>query len=194
MAKKTLREEINIFGSKVEENRIIIGNSATQENHHLEVFDMLEHLKNEDIKIFCPLSYGDNEYGKKVAEEGARIFGEKFVPIFDFMNYEEYLKFLSEIKIGIFYNDRQQAMVNIEMMIIMGKKVFIRKNTSMWLEYLSSDLKLFDADQIKDMTIDEFSEFDEDTGKENNALMRKRNTTQIECWKNILEDLGEINE
>ena len=40
---------------------ILIGNSATETNNHIEVLDLLSKFKNEDIKIYVPLSYGDME-------------------------------------------------------------------------------------------------------------------------------------
>ena len=51
---------------------ILIGNRSKPILNHIEVLDDLAKFKDEKIKIYIPLSYGDKEYGNKV-EEKARI-------------------------------------------------------------------------------------------------------------------------
>ena len=42
----------------------------------------LSHLKTENIKIVCPLSYGGNKnYVRKVIKIAKRIYGDKFYPL-----------------------------------------------------------------------------------------------------------------
>ncbi|MGL5596283.1 MAG: TDP-N-acetylfucosamine:lipid II N-acetylfucosaminyltransferase, partial [Cetobacterium sp.] len=45
---------------------IQIGNSADSENNHFEIIDKLKKYKNEDIKIYAPLSYGNKEYALEI--------------------------------------------------------------------------------------------------------------------------------
>lgn len=109
-----------------------IGNSADPSNRHLEILDKLLPFKGEDIRIYAPLSYGDKEYAKTVCDAGWRSFGDKFVPMLDFMPFDDYLKVLSEIDVAIFNHDRQQAMGNIITLIGSGKKVYLRDGVSSW--------------------------------------------------------------
>ncbi len=139
---------------------IIVGNSATPTNHHEEVFNMLQHYANCNIRIYCPLSYGNVRYGETVSELGKKIFGDKFNPILDFMDKKEYMKFLAKMDIGIFYNDRQQAMGNIYSMLKLGKKVFLRTKTSMWGNCLNQGLKVYDAGVLGNMSLEELTFFD----------------------------------
>ena len=76
-------------------HRILVAHSAHPGNCHIESFHMLEHLKNEDIEIICPLSYGIPEYRDKVIAEGRRIFGEKFRPLTEFMQKEDYIQLVN---------------------------------------------------------------------------------------------------
>lgn len=186
------KEKID-YSEYISKNRdsinIVVGNSATEENCQLEIFNMLEHLKNEDIHIYCPLSYGDADYGKLVIHEGKRIFGEKFTGITEFMKYEEYIKFLSKCSIGIYNNNRQQAMGNINTLLQMGKKIYIRDNTSMYNDYIKNDIIIY---PIKDLDMIKYKDlfyFDIKYAYQNNANMQKRKEKLDKSWKILLNEL-----
>ena len=109
---------------------ILVGNSADPSNNHIEALEKLLPYKDENIKIFVPLSYGDQEHAKKVIETGKAWFGDKFVPLTSFMAFDEYLKFLKSIDIAIFNHKRQQAMGNTITLLSMGKTVYMRTGVS----------------------------------------------------------------
>lgn len=137
---------------------ILVGNSATQTNMHEEIFDILKKYKDENIKIFCPLSYGDLNYAGKVSEKGKKIFGDKFIPLNNFMGGIEYIDFLNSIDIGVFNNNRQQGLGNICSLIYLGKKVYLRDKTSMWNELNDFlQLKIFSIEQLRKEDFDSFT-------------------------------------
>lgn len=109
---------------------IQVGNSADPSNNHLEVFEKLKSFSREDIKIYVPLAYGDSRYAEEVVRAGQELFSEKFVPLCDFMRYEQYISFLQNIDIAIFNHQRQQGMGNIINLAGAGKTVYLRQNTS----------------------------------------------------------------
>ena len=122
--------------------RILVGNSSTETNQHFEVFNKLEIYKNENIEIFVPLSYGDFKYGMQVMKVGYEIFGDKFKPIIDFMNEQDYYKFLSTIDIGIFNHNRQQGMGNIITLLGMGKKVYMNPEVTTYEMFIDKNIKV----------------------------------------------------
>jgi hypothetical protein len=137
-------EYIKIISESVSNGDVVfiqVGNSASPSNNHLEIIDLLEKFKSENIKIFCPLSYGDAEYAEKVIAYGKEKYGEKFIPLKKLLSMSEYMDYLHTIDIGIFNNDRQQALGNIYSLLCLGKKVYMREDTSMWKE-LKHELKL----------------------------------------------------
>ena len=111
--------------------RVLVGNSASLTNNHLEIFDKLK--KHDNIVVFTPLSYGDLDYREKVISEGRKIFKERFMPITDFMTSDKYNKFLFSMDIAIFNHKRQEAMGNTITLLGMGKKVFIRDDITTWV-------------------------------------------------------------
>lgn len=128
--------------------RILIGNSSTETNQHFEVFNKLEIYKNENIEIFVPLSYGDFKYGMQVMKLGYEIFGDKFKPIIDFMNEQDYYKFLSTIDIGIFNHNRQQGMGNIITLLGMGKKVYMNPEVTTYEMFINNNIFINDVNNF----------------------------------------------
>ena len=128
--------------------KIMVGNSAALSNRHLYVFEKLKRMKCNRISIISPLSYGDTKYALEVRDKGVEMFGEHFYPMMDFMCYEEYLNFLSDVDIAIFAHERQQAMGNIIMLLAFGKKVYMNKSSTLARMLCDIGLVIFDVDEI----------------------------------------------
>lgn len=149
----TLRGE----GRREESVRILLGNSATVTNKHMEALDWLSKYRDEDITIICPLSYGDMNYAHKVEDKGKGYFGDNFKPIYDYMSIDDYSRLLSSIDIAIYNNNRQQATGNIEILGYLGKKIFVRSDTTTWQHYVGRDNCVFyDTKCIDTMKFEEF--------------------------------------
>ncbi|WP_168175734.1 TDP-N-acetylfucosamine:lipid II N-acetylfucosaminyltransferase [Nautilia sp. PV-1] len=147
---------------KLNRNIIIqIGNSADPTNNHFEILEKLSKYRDENIKIYAPLSYGDIVYAEKVIKEGKKIFKDKFIPLTDFMQFDKYLEFLNNIDIAIFAHNRQQAMGNIITLLGLGKKVYMKSDITPWQMFNELGIKVFDVENIK------LSLLDEKTKKEN---------------------------
>ena len=127
---------------------LLVGNSATKTNRHFEIFDALAPLMHEKVRIYCPLSYSDKEYAALVAAKGRSMFGDQFVALMDFMPYDEYLGVLARTDIAIFAHKRQQAMGNVINLLGMGKKVYMRRDTSGWRVFNDLSIKLYDFDAL----------------------------------------------
>jgi len=160
---------------------ILIGNSADPTNRHFEIFEMLERYRDDDIQIFAPLSYGDKAYALRVAEEGKRLFGDKFTPFLEFMPFDEYLSFLGQIDIAMFNHRRQQAMGNIITLLGLGKKVFIRSDITPWKMFEEKGVKVYDINNIDLMPLGD------DLKKLNHGIVSEHFSESILC--NQLENI-----
>ena len=149
MYPSNLYKQHNIKLQKDSALNIQVGNSADPTNKHIEVFEKLRKYKNKDIRIYVPLSYGDQNYANIVIAKGQDIFGDKFMPITDFMPMNKYLNFLGNINIAIFAHERQQAMGNIITLLGLGKKIYIRESISSWQFFKNIDVRLFDYPNIE---------------------------------------------
>lgn len=134
---------------------IQIGNSATDTNHHLRVLDLLQpHSTKHNFKIFAPLSYGDLQYAKEVKKYGIKKFGDNFIAIDTFMPIEKYKQILHDIDIAIFDQNRQQGMGNIMLLLMLGKKIYLRQGTTHYDFLLQKGFVIFD---IKDFNLQPIS-------------------------------------
>ena len=134
---------------------IQVGNSADSTNNHIEIFENLRKFKDENIKIYAPLSYSDQDHAKDVIAKGKEMFGDKFVALTDFMSFEKYLEFLADIDIAIFAHKRQQAMGNIITLLGLGKKVYIRSEITTWQFFKDINVSVFDFDNLELERIDD---------------------------------------
>jgi dTDP-N-acetylfucosamine:lipid II N-acetylfucosaminyltransferase len=112
--------------------KVLVGNSSTPSNCHLEAFELIDRAltADDDVEIHCPLSYGDADYRQLVIANGRARFGTRFHPMVDLMPLTDYLSFLSEIDIAMLNHNRQQAMGNAVNLLGMGKKVYMRAEQS----------------------------------------------------------------
>ena len=170
--------------------RVLVGNSATDTNHHIDAFNALKRFNEEDCEIFCPLSYGNEIYRDAVIKAGQECFGKSFHPVTEYMERDDYLEFLSTMDIGIFFNDRQQAMGNISMLLNMGKKVYMREETSMWYEYNSRGYHLYKISDLKDINYNDFNFFPESDWIANTSIynVEKIAAKNRGSWEMVLND------
>ncbi|MDU7253018.1 MAG: TDP-N-acetylfucosamine:lipid II N-acetylfucosaminyltransferase [Clostridium sp.] len=131
--------------------KILIGNSRDMSNNHIDAFiKVKEALKDYDnYEVYVPLNYGgNNAYVNKVIEYGYEYFGCKFKPIFEYIEYNEYIKFLNTIDVAVFYHNRQQAVGNIRLLSSLCKKVYVKKQTETYKYLNDIGIKLYDANYI----------------------------------------------
>ncbi|BAF72501.1 TDP-N-acetylfucosamine:lipid II N-acetylfucosaminyltransferase [Sulfurovum sp. NBC37-1] len=149
MYTSNLYKEYDIKHKEHSTINIQLGNSADLTNNHIEVLNELRKYKGENIKIFIPLSYGNQEYAKEVIAKGKELFGDKFVALTEFMPFDKYLEFLGEIDIAIFAHKRQQAMGNTITLLGLGKKVYMRSDITPWKLFKDINVNIFDIENIE---------------------------------------------
>ncbi|MBE6073079.1 MAG: hypothetical protein E7202_00805 [Selenomonas ruminantium] len=176
-----------------DEIKILLGNSAAPTNH---TEDILPKLKDYvGIKVYCPLAYGDDEYRNKIIRLGKMLLGDRFIPITEFVDKKEYVEFLSGMDVGIFNHDRQQSMGNINIMLALGKKVYLRPGTSMWTNYKKQGWDIYSVDALDNVTLGELISIDEKKRQENIEISRKINEHHFvdtkAAWDKILRSVGE---
>lgn len=104
----------------------MIGNSANEANNHISFFEALKKSNLSFDKVYCPLSYaGDPAYIKNVILMGKKNFGDKFIPLTDFMDLASYYAILKTCKYFFHNHFRSQAYGNIVYQIHLGGTVFM---------------------------------------------------------------------
>lgn len=168
---------------------IVVGNSATPSNCHHDVFKVLSRFNN-NFEVHCPLAYGENTYLENVINEGKYFFKDNFFPQTSMLSYEDYIKFLSSCRIGIFGNNRQQGMGNITLMLRLGKKVYMRSDTPMWNRYRDMGVSVYDIEELKQKSWEQILYFDENIKNKNIEILTVANFIEKAKneWTQILQN------
>jgi len=165
---------------------VLCGNSADPANNHFQMFDMLGRFRNENIKIICPLSYGGSkDYIQKTIEYGRTVFDDKIEFLQKFMPAAEYAKVLAKCDIAVMNHSIQEALGNIIALLYLGKKVFIRSQTTSFRFFNSMGVQISSADEISFMSFKNFSSVLHDS--QNSSLIYSffSESNCIQMWKNL---------
>jgi hypothetical protein len=104
---------------------VLVGNSATPENNHLEMFQILAELDLGARRVVVPLSYGDAAYADAVERRGQELFGDRLVSLRGFLPLQEYNAVLASCGVVIMGHRRQQALGNIARAVWQGADVYL---------------------------------------------------------------------
>jgi hypothetical protein len=137
-----------------ESTNILVGNSADPSNNYIAIFGRLKKNVNDKCKIYCPLSYGDMSYAAKVIENGEGLFGDRFLPIRKFMEFDDYMRLLASVDVAIFDHPRQQAFGNIISLLGFGKKVYINPVSTLNSVFGQYGITVYDSKSIDLSPID----------------------------------------
>jgi dTDP-N-acetylfucosamine:lipid II N-acetylfucosaminyltransferase len=185
------KKELNLTSLKEKEQsnsciNIQIGHSSTRVLNHIAVLDNLAKFKDENIKIYIPLSYGDKEYGDQVEETAKLLFGDKAICIREIMELETYMDFLSTIDIAIFNTLRQIGLGNVNPLLYMEKKIFMPAGSVMYDYYKSLNIDICDYQQLQKQDFNSFIEpVDMSNAKHYIKLIATNKDEKIKMWSKV---------
>ena len=164
---------------------VMIGNSASRTNEHRDAIRILAESGAGNIgKAYCPLSYGGpKRYAEQVAAYGRETLGDVFVPLMDYIPFEEYRRIWDSVDAAVYNQNRQEALGNIYSLIMMKKTVYLRPGTSTadYMEQIGVIAPAFRAGC-------EIAELPAETREANAAKLLEeiRPEKSRETWKKIL--------
>lgn len=137
---------------KITDKNLLIGNSATPTNNHLDVFGKLEigNTINFFDKIFIPLSYGNKEYKKFIIDQAETRLGSTVNIISEFLPYEQYMEILQQCDNVIMGHIRQQAMGNIITLLYLGAKIYFQEESVVYKDLISKGYSVFTVANLTD--------------------------------------------
>ncbi len=126
---------------------LLIGNSASYTNNHIELFELLKTLDTEERKIIVPLSYGNKKYQKEIIKVGKKLFGHNFIPLVKFMPLKEYNKTIQSCGIIIMNHYRQQGVGNIVQSLWQGRKLYLSEHNLLYNYFNRIGCKIFSIEK-----------------------------------------------
>lgn len=170
--------------------KILINNSADITT--LEMLGILLKFKNENIEIYTILSYvssNQDDLRLQIMKTGYELFENKFKPIIEFMEPEEYSKFLRSINIYISNQDRAQGNGNASYICAHGGKVYVKSTSSIFKKYNSIGIKYFPTEIISYISFSELLEYDDNIKRMSISNLRARmdDKTKFMQWDNFFK-------
>lgn len=133
--------------------RILIGNSATVENNHVDVLEVLSKTSNTNFNYSLPLTYGQfPRYKKKIKALYKNELGDRVTFLEQHMQLESYYQFLQQHPTAIFLHHRQQGLGNILYLLYMGTKVYLSRSNIVfhWLQKKQIKVYIFEDQFLQD--------------------------------------------
>jgi glycosyltransferase involved in cell wall biosynthesis len=143
-------EKLDSFVVPVHQNEtlvLIIGNSGSPENNHLDVIRFLDENRIK-AHLLIPVSYGDSGYIKFLKKTASYSCGKiEFVD--RYMPFDEYLNFLGRADALVMNTLRPQGYGNILMMMYIGKPVVFNERNISLTDINEAGLTWFKLDDLK---------------------------------------------
>ena len=124
-------------------NKVLIGNSATYSNNHLDIF---EKIKKSNCDFICPLNYGGfdfKSYQKIVIKSGRHYFKNRISFLTKYLSAQQYDKVLCDCNTAIMFHIRQQALANIFKLLFYGVRVFLNEKSLLYKYLLQKGVIIF---------------------------------------------------
>ena len=122
--------EKNKFSYFSKAQNVLIGNSLTYTNNHLDIFNTIRSYKLVNQRYIIPINYGNDYCGNSgTLKKLSGLSVENTIWLENFLSLEEYNKLISTVSHAIFGHMRQQAMGNINTCLLSGVKIFLYKDS-----------------------------------------------------------------
>lgn len=183
------------INDKVDGDNILIGNSATPTNNHLEAFNRLKEFDLKDKDVIVPMSYGDKKYGNQIIDYGETLFKEQFHPLMEFMPIEDYNSIIKSCGIVVMNHIRPQAFGNILTALWLGSKVFLNKKNSIYDFFKKRGVIIFSIDDDFNVNNKEtLSRLKEEEVRHNRTILWKEfcNDSAVMRVTNIIERVKSV--
>lgn len=131
------------------DGNILVGNSASATNNHLEVFRTLSQLELGQRKVIVPLSYGDERYRDAIVASGHKMLGRNFRPLVEFMSLDRYNELIGSCSVVVMGHRRQQAVGNTATMLYRGAKVFLDKASTVYQFFRRRGAAVYALDDLE---------------------------------------------
>lgn len=127
---------------------IMIGHQANPLLNHTECMHLIKKMGlSKHVKIICPLSYGAQHDINRIKQTGEKLFGNQFIPLINFLPFNEYSKIYNNINVAIYDIKRQCAVGNILMALWDGVKVFLPEHSMNYKHFKNLGIIVYSIEQ-----------------------------------------------
>lgn len=131
---------------KLADGIVIIGNSASPVNNHVDVWQRIKDNVPPTREIIVPLSYGSMNYAKSVK----KVLGDEHKMMFldTFLPREDYFSIVNSCSYAVYGSMRQHAMGNIYSSLLNGVKVFLFRDSSIYKYLIDAGFAVYAIEDV----------------------------------------------
>jgi dTDP-N-acetylfucosamine:lipid II N-acetylfucosaminyltransferase len=137
---------------------ILLGNSASYTNNHIDVLDVLKNIELGDRRLIIPLSYGNAVYAEYVRTYTSSSKLKNATCLMAFLPLHEYNKIVLGCEIVIMNHYRQQGLGNIVTALTIGAAIYLNERSTIFNYLVSNGIVVFTMDslsKLKTLTLDQ---------------------------------------
>lgn len=175
---------------------IQVGNNANSFNRHLEILETLKKYADENIRIFIPMSYGNDWYNKVdnykeiVEEKAIEYFGKERVNILhNLMSIDEYSKYLEQIDVIIIATNRQGALGNILKGMYGGARIYLSEQNVLYKFFIENNVDVRRFESISNLTFENFIKKADNKSLKEFMIKNHYPLINIKYWNDIFYEL-----
>lgn len=105
--------------------KILIAHSAIAYTKAVETLKYLSDVKTP-VNIYCVISYGIEEIKREIESYGSKYYGPHFIAVKEYMDYKEYVDFLSSMDLAVFGMEDLSGRDTLELLFWLGVKVYLK--------------------------------------------------------------------
>lgn len=164
-----------LFARRKPLGNILIGNSLTLTNNHLDIFDAIKGCDhNSTQKYIIPISYG-SDLDKSILKENFPHYQVLWLE--DWIPKDEYNMTLATVSYAIFGVIRQQAMGNIAYCLKNGVKIFLYSDSILYNYLISKGYVIFKIEDIRSNSFD--TPLEEEAAMNNYMILKNSWTDNV---------------
>ena len=178
-----ISENIPFFKSS--KGDILLGNSATPTNNHLDVLKKLFSYKQKNQRVIMPLSYGSKRYKDWLSE---KLSYSDIHIIDDFLPRDQYFQIVDGCSYAVFGTIRQQAMGNIMYAIQRGIKVFLYKDSIAYKNLATLGFAVYAIEDINELSLK--TPLTADKILQNEKAFKKEYERRMTVYHNAIKEIS----
>lgn len=169
---------------------ILLGHRGNDEDNHIQLLETLHRFVGEKVRIYVPLSYGNEAYIAQVKAYIAQLGWDAVIPIYSFMEYTKYIEFLHDVDVGIFDGTTSYALGNIAILLTLGKTIYINRSGIIKQAFDQIGLPCKCIDALESESFAQLSTLIDYSPYRGNELELRDLNTQLNDWRKILSDFN----
>ena len=169
---------------------VLLGHRGKHEDNHVQLIESLRKYENDKVRIYVPLSYGDEAYIEGIKKYISEKGWHNIIVITDFLEYCEYIEMLNDMDIAILDGTTSYALGNIAILLSLGKTIYINRNGIIKQAFDKLGLPCKCIDELERESFSQLATLIDYSPFEGNELEIHTFEFYVELWKNILSDFN----